>query len=74
MMEVSVSKIDLTNDQLQAETRECLVEIERRLGMLGRPRLLARAKRAHAMLSDVEESLHECGQIAARSIGGDKGD
>lgn len=69
-----MSKIDLTNDQLQTETRECLVEIERRLEMLAHPKLLRKVLRAHALLSDVEAGLHSKGQIAARSIGGDKGD
>ena len=66
--------IDLTNDQLQSTTRECLVEIERRLSLIDRPRLLARVKRAHAVLSDVEQDLHSDGQVASLSIGGDKGD
>lgn len=69
-----MSKIDLTNDQLQSQTRECLVEIERRLEMLAHPRLLRKVRKAHALLADVEGSLHDKGQIAARSIGGDKGD
>lgn len=62
----------LSNDQLQAETRERLVEIERRLE--SRPRLLRRALKAHALLSTVEKELHAKGQVSALSIGGDKGD
>lgn len=69
-----MSKIDLTNDQLQAQTRECLVEIERRLVLIDDQASFKLVKRAHIILDRVEKRLHKQRQVSALSIGGDKGD
>ena len=62
----------LTNSELQAQTQACLVEIERRLAEAGKDRLLKRAKTAHALLDSIEEKLFDNGDIASRSVAGDK--
>lgn len=59
----------LTNDELQTHIASGIIELERRLAAANKPRLLRRAKTIHALLDDIEESLHGQGEIAARSGG-----
>lgn len=65
-------KSTLTNDELRDETRDCLLEIESRLAVHGLSRQLRRTKAAHALLGDVEGSVHSGGELAARSPADDK--
>lgn len=62
----------LTNDELRDETRDCLLEIESRLEVHGLSRQLRRVKAAHALLGDVEGSVHAGGELASRSPPDDK--
>lgn len=65
---------NLSNDELQRGLREHLVELERRLVALDDQTSFNLAKRAHGLLERVEKRVHKQRQIAALSIGGDKGD
>lgn len=65
-------KTELTNDDLRDELRACLLEVESRLEVHGLTRLLKRVKTAHALLTDVEGSVHDGGELAARSPADDK--
>lgn len=64
----------LTNDDLQARTRDCLIEIERRFVALDDQTSFLLVKSAHVVLEHVEKRAYRQRQVTALSIGGDKGD